>query len=200
MNIITIARVLGLMLIVYSMTLLMPLTIAIFDHTSSVKPFLLTLSCTFCIGLVFYLVSYSHKEIQPRLKDGFVIVVLFWVVLGIMGAIPFYLSSYTSHLSFSDMLFESMSGLTTTGATILYSIETLPASLLFYRQQLQWFGGMGIIVLAIAVLPALGVGGQMLFKAEIASPIKDHKLSPRISEKRFARAELCNSGRWTSFS
>ena len=121
------------------------------------------------------------KTSDLRLRDGFAVVVLFWTVLGSFGALPFYFSSAVQ-LNVIDCLFESISGLTTTGATVLTGLDQLPYSILFYRQQLQWLGGMGIIVLAVAVLPMLGVGGMQLYRAETPGPIKDSKLTPRITE------------------
>ena len=131
-------------------------------------------------GLILWFpVRRIRKEL--RLRDGFIVVVMFWTVLGISGSIPLMLAEYP-HLEFTDAVFESMSGLTTTGATVITSIDTLPVSVLYYRQQLQWFGGMGIIVLAVAILPILGIGGMQLYKAETPGPIKDSKLTPRITE------------------
>ncbi len=109
------------------------------------------------------------------------VVVLVWAVLGIVGGLPLYLSGIND-ISITDAVFESMSGLTTTGATVLVGIDSMPHSLLFYRQELQWLGGMGIIVLAVAVLPMLGIGGMQLFRAETPGPVKDTKLTPRITE------------------
>ena len=108
-------------------------------------------------------------------------VALFWVVLGLFGSAPLLLAE-RPEMSFTDAVFESMSGLTTTGATVLTGLESLPKSILYYRQQLQWFGGLGIIVLAVAVLPMLGVGGMQLYRAETPGPVKDTKLTPRITE------------------
>jgi trk system potassium uptake protein TrkH len=109
------------------------------------------------------------------------IVTLFWVVLGTAGCLPFILSP-AIELSVTDAIFESFSGLTTTGATVISGLDDLPKSLLFYRQQLQWLGGMGIIVLAMALLPMLGIGGMQLYRAESPGPVKDNKLVPRLAE------------------
>src|SRR5690554_7065238 len=106
---------------------------------------------------------------------------MFWVVLGSVGALPLMLpDDYT--LSVTNSMFESFSALTTTGATVLTGIEELPHSYRFYRQQLQWMGGMGIIFLALAILPLLGIGGMQLYKAKIPGPMKDKKLTPRIAD------------------
>uniref|UniRef100_A0A1B0C782 3-octaprenyl-4-hydroxybenzoate carboxy-lyase n=1 Tax=Glossina palpalis gambiensis TaxID=67801 RepID=A0A1B0C782_9MUSC len=132
------------------------------------------------IGFFFWIPNLREKnELQSR--ESFLIVVLFWIVLGSVGALPFLFVKYPN-LSITDAFFESFSGLTTTGATILFNLDKLPESILFYRQMLQWFGGMGIIVLALAILPMLGAGGMQLYKAEMPGPIKDNKMRPRIAE------------------
>ncbi|MDX1696946.1 MAG: TrkH family potassium uptake protein, partial [Thiohalobacterales bacterium] len=108
-------------------------------------------------------------------------VTLFWIVLGLAGSLPFVFAT-NPHLSITNAVFESFSGLTTTGATVITGLDDLPQSILFYRQQLQWLGGMGIIVLAVAIMPMLGVGGMQLYRAETPGPMKDSKLTPRITE------------------
>ena len=118
---------------------------------------------------------------ELRLRDGFIIVVMFWTVLGLSGSIPLLLN-HSIEMSITDAVFESVSGLTTTGATVIVGLDNLPESILYYRQQLQWMGGMGIVVLAVAVLPMLGVGGMQLYRAETPGPMKDSKLTPRITE------------------
>jgi len=141
-------------------------------------------SNAFLITLVSGLVSWlpvRKQQRELRLRDGFVVVVMFWTVLSITGSLPFLLSEQP-HLSLVDAVFESVSGLTTTGATVITHLDGLPPSILYYRQQLQWLGGMGIIVLAVAVLPMLGIGGMQLYRAETPGPIKDSKLTPRIKE------------------
>ena len=131
-------------------------------------------------GLVLWLPVKNVKK-DLRLRDGFVVVVTFWFVLGASGALPFLLYDPLD-ISVADAFFESVSGLTTTGATVLIGLDELPHSILFYRQQLQWLGGMGIIVLAVAILPMLGIGGMQLYRAETPGPVKDNKLTPRITE------------------
>ncbi|MDH3280723.1 MAG: TrkH family potassium uptake protein, partial [Gammaproteobacteria bacterium] len=131
-------------------------------------------------GLGLWLPTARVKR-DLRFRDGFMVVVLFWTVLAAAGAIPFYLSGAPA-LSVTDAFFESMSGLTTTGATVITGLDDLPASIRYYRQQLQWLGGMGIIVLAVAIMPMLGIGGMQLYRAETPGPMKDTKLTPRITE------------------
>jgi trk system potassium uptake protein TrkH len=108
-------------------------------------------------------------------------VTLFWTVLGSFGCIPFLLAPRLE-LSFTDAIFESISGLTTTGATVITGLDGLSQSILYYRQQLQWLGGMGIIAIAVAILPMLGIGGMQLYRAESPGPVKDNKLLPRVTE------------------
>ena len=173
-------KILGVLLVMFSTTLLPPLVIALMGHDSGVTAFALAYLATILSGLLLWL-PLRHKQRELRVRDGFLIVVLFWTVLALFGALPLLLSP-DPQLSMTDALFESMSGLTTTGATILTGIDSLPPSILYYRQQLQWLGGMGIIVLAVAVMPMLGVGGMQLYRAETPGPMKDTKLTPRITE------------------
>ncbi len=173
-------RILGILLSLFSLTLLPPIIIAWLSHDNSLQGFLTAFILIIFIGFCLWLPVRNIRN-ELKLRDGFVVVVLFWVGLGFTGAIPFVLSE-TPHLSFTDAVFESMSGLTTTGATILTGIDDLPKSILFYRQELQWLGGMGIIVLAVAILPILGIGGMQLYRAETPGPMKESKLTPRITE------------------
>jgi trk system potassium uptake protein TrkH len=129
------------------------------------------------LGLSFWYFSKGHNQ-EINSNDGFIIVALFWLVLALAGSIPFYLSG----MSLMDSFFESMSGITTTGATVITNISSLDESLLIYRQLLQWMGGMGLIVLAIAVMPILGIGGGQIFKTDIPGAMSDQKLTPRITE------------------
>lgn len=173
-------RILGLLLMMFSVTLLPPLGVSWYYGDQSWLPFLESFgSILFAGTLAWYPVRNKRKDL--RLRDGFLVVASFWTVLGTAGALPLYFAEVPS-MSFTDAVFESMSGLTTTGATVLTGLDTLPRSILYYRQQLQWLGGMGIIVLAVAVLPMLGVGGMQLYRAETPGPVKDTKLTPRITE------------------
>ena len=180
MNWTAVQRILGLLIMMFSLTMLPPIAInALFDEQSWL-PFLEGFVLTLVAGLIIWLpVHRSRKDL--RLRDGFLVVAAFWTVLGTFGAAPLMFADSLS-LSLTDAIFESMSGLTTTGATVLTGLDELPRSILYYRQQLQWFGGMGIIVLAVAVLPMLGIGGMQLYRAETPGPVKDTKLTPRITE------------------
>jgi trk system potassium uptake protein TrkH len=180
MQLLVIQRILGLLLVIFSSTLLPPIGIELYYQDGSVMPFVEAFILTLVGGIALYLPVRNQKK-ELRLRDGFLVVVLFWTVLGIFGGLPFYLSE-TPDLSITDAVFESISGLTTTGATVIVGLDQMPHSLLFYRQEIQWLGGMGIIVLAVAVLPMLGIGGMQLFRAETPGPMKDNKLTPRITE------------------
>ena len=175
-----IQKILGIFLGLFSVNMLPPTLIAGFLSDSSWKAFFIAFLALACSG-GFLWWPYRHINKDLRLRDGFVIVVMFWTGLGLSGAIPLLLI-VNPELSLTDAAFESISALTTTGATVLTGIDQLPASVQFYRHQLQWLGGMGIIVLAVAILPMLGVGGMQLYRAEIPGPFKDSKLTPRITE------------------
>lgn len=165
---------------IFSFTMLVPLVVAFLYEEQATTPFNTAFLVIFLMGLVLWFPVHRCRD-ELRLRDGFMVVTLFWVVLGISGALPFMLSEHP-HMRFTDAVFESVSGLTTTGATVLTGLDDLPRAILFYRQQLQWLGGMGIIVLAVAILPMLRVGGMQLYRAETPGPIKDTKLTPRIAE------------------
>ncbi len=173
-------KVLGVLLVLFSSTLLPPIIISWIYHDGAAQPFAAAFVTTFFTGFFLWSIT-RHERRDLRFREGFMVVVLFWTVLASFGAIPFYLAD-TPVLSLTDAFFESMSGLTTTGATILINLDELPRSILYYRQQLQWLGGMGIIVLAVAIMPMLGVGGMQLYRAETPGPMKDTKLTPRITE------------------
>ena len=174
-------RILGALLMFFSIAQVLPGFLAYFFNEDKLIPiFLYSGFFTFTVGFCLFLAAQSHK-VDLRTKDGFIITVFFWTVLGFFGSIPFYLANIEG-VGYVDSLFESISGLTTTGSTVFVGLDDMDKSLLFYRQFLQWLGGMGIIVLAVAVLPLLGVGGMQLYKAETPGPLKDAKLTPRITE------------------
>jgi len=180
MHLAFVSRVLGLMLMVFSTSMLVPIIFATIYQENTLPMFFLAFTITMIVGFLSWLPARNMKG-EIRIRDGFIITVLFWLVLSIFGALPFALSQETN-LSFIDALFESISGLTTTGATVFTNLEDLPKSILYYRQQLQWLGGIGIVVIAVSILPMIGVGGMQIYKAETPGPIKDTKLTPRIAE------------------
>ncbi|MDX2368086.1 MAG: TrkH family potassium uptake protein [Colwellia sp.] len=175
-----IIRILGLLVALLSVTMLPPALVSMVYRDGGGVPFLLGFFWCLITGFVAWYPN-RYQKTDLRAREGFLIVVLFWLVLASFSAIPLILLEQPS-LSITDAFFESFSGLTTTGATILNHIEGLPHAVLWYRQQLQWLGGMGIIVLAVAVLPMLGIGGMQLYRAETPGPVKDSKMTPRIAD------------------
>lgn len=173
-------RVLGFLIALSSLMMLPPIGVSLLYRDGTVELFLLSAGVLLILGLLVYL-PVRHVTQELRLRDGFLIVVGAWVALVLVGALPFVLLP-SPQLGYIDAVFESMSGLTTTGATIVTDIDALPRAILYYRQQLQWLGGMGIIVLAVAILPMLRIGGMQLYRAEYPGPMKDSKLTPRIKE------------------
>ncbi|MEE9494143.1 MAG: TrkH family potassium uptake protein [Gammaproteobacteria bacterium] len=176
----TIQRIIGLLLMVFSVIMLPSIMMAWWLQEATLKAFLIAFVLVMAGGFLFWLPVRNARN-DLRVRDGFIIVVSFWLVLTCVGSLPLYLSPLPA-LSFTDAFFESMSALTTTGATVITGLDRLPKSILWYRQELQWLGGMGIIVLAVAVLPMLGIGGMQLYRAETPGPMKDSKLTPRIKE------------------
>ena len=173
-------RILGILLMLFSTAMLVPLVMALLADDNTITGFLFALAITFFSGLVMWLPVRNVRH-ELRIRDGFLVTSLFWTVLGLFGALPFALTE-SLELGPIDAVFESISGLTTTGATVIIGLDNLPQSILIYRQLLQWLGGIGIIVVAVAVLPMLGIGGMQLYKAETPGPSKDSKLTPRITE------------------
>ncbi|MFL2505393.1 MAG: potassium transporter TrkG [Candidatus Azotimanducaceae bacterium] len=177
------AKILGILLVVFSATMVPPILVAVvFDEPLLV--FLRAFGVTFTFGATLW-VLFSRSRADMRTKEGFLITVFFYIALGSFGAVPF-IDDKGLGLSIPDGLFESFSGLTTTGATVIQGLDQMPKSILYYRQQLQWLGGMGIIVLAVAILPMLGIGGMQLYRTETPGPVKDSKLTPRIKETALA--------------
>ena len=173
-------RILGMLLMMFSVSMLPPVAGLVVLRRRLVARVRLRFRCH-GRGRFPRVAAGAQRQARPRLRDGFGIVAGFWVVLGSFGAAPLIFSTEPS-MTITDAVFEAISGLTTTGATVLSGLDDLPKSILYYRQQLQWLGGMGIIVLAVAVLPMLGVGGMQLYRAETPGPVKDTRLTPRIAE------------------
>ena len=173
-------RILGIMLGLYSTSMLPPMLVSWIWKDGQLMPFIIAFCLILGLGLLFWF-PLRRDPRELRFREGFLIVVLFWTVLSSLGAVPLLLLESPS-LGVIDALFESMSGLSTTGASVITNIDGLPPSILYYRQQLQWLGGMGIIVLAVAVMPMLGVGGMQLYRAETPGPMKQNRLAPRIAE------------------
>lgn len=173
-------RVLGMLLMLFSSAMVAPLVMALLANDETITGFLSALAITFFSGLLLWAPVRNTRH-ELRIRDGFLITSLFWTVLGIYGALPFALNENLG-LTPTEAIFESISGLTTTGATVIVGLDSLPPSILIYRQILQWMGGIGIVVVAVAVLPMLGIGGMQLYRAETPGPSKDSRLTPRITE------------------
>lgn len=194
-------RILGLLITIFSTTLLLPAAVAAIYNDGGGVAFVQSFATCVMIGLVCWYPNRTFRR-ELKVRDGFVVVVMFWLALGSVGAVPFLLSARPD-MNLADSVFESFSALTTTGATVITGLDNLPKAILFYRHLLQWLGGMGIIVLAVAVLPMLGVGGMQLYRAETPGPVKDSKMTPRIAETAkalwyiyLALTSLCGLAYW----
>ncbi len=177
MHIRNVIHILGLLSIFLAAMMLLPLPFSFWYGDGDHWALLLASAITFVVGLIAVFTTRFDGELRAR--DGYAIVSLAWIVFSFLGSLPFLFSGSIS--SVTDAFFETMSGFTTTGATILTNIEALPHGILFWRSLTHWIGGMGIIVLSLAILPFLGIGGMQLFKAEVPGPVAD-KLTPRITE------------------
>jgi trk system potassium uptake protein TrkH len=175
----SVIRALGLMLVVFSVAYLMPLATSwIYDDGTWID-FLLAMVWTASIGFVMWLLTRRYRS-ELSVRHGYLLVVTMWTAMPAFATLPLLL--VIKGLSFTEAYFETMSGLTTTGATVLTGLDDLPPAINIWRHELNWLGGMGIIVLAVAILPLLGIGGRQLFKAETPGPMKDSALTPRITE------------------
>lgn len=174
-----IAHVLGLTLMLFSLAYLPPIGTAFYYVDGTLPAFLESMGLSFIAGLVLWLITRRYKR-ELKARDGFSLVVLLWGGMAAVATLP--LLKTMPGLSFTDAYFETISGLTTTGSTVLSGLDTLPPTINLWRCELVWLGGMGLIVLAVAILPLLGVGGMQMYKAETPGPMKDAKLTPRITE------------------
>lgn len=175
----TIFRLIGLLLMLYSFTMLPPLLINVIFNENIWLPFILPFVLCFLLGLLLWSM-FKHHQNMLKIREGFLIVVIIWFSISCISVIPFICYS-DLHMSLTDIVFETVSGLTTTGAVVFTNLDQLPHIILYYRQQLQFFGGMGIIVLAVAIFPMLGMGGSQLFRVETSGP-RENKLTPRITQ------------------
>ena len=178
-QLLSIAHVLGALLMVFSATYVLPVAWSLAVDDGTHRSFVLSGVATLAAGALLWGATRRYRrELQAR--DGVLLVVLGWVTMAAVATVPLLLE--IRGLSFTDAFFETMSGLTTTGATVLVGLDHLPEAVNLWRHALNWYGGMGIIVLAVAILPMLGVGGMQLYKAETPGPIKEAKLTPRITQ------------------
>ena len=174
-----VAHLLGLMMAFFGLLYVLPIVWSLAVGDGAVVDFVVAGGINVGLGLALSLVTRRfRRELKPR--DGFILVTLSWALMSASAAIPLMIAM--PQLSFTDAYFEAMSGLTTTGSTVLNHLDALPQSINLWRHILHWIGGIGIIVLVVAVLPLLGVGGMQLYKAETPGPLKDEKLTPRITE------------------
>src|SRR5262249_26416662 len=176
---VAVLHVLSALLMLFALAMLLPLAVSFLYGDAASLAFAQAAPATLVGGAGLWgLTRLGRGELQPR--DGLLLAALVWTVLPAFGALPLIL--YLPELSFTDAYFEAVAGLTTTGATVLSGLDRIPASINFWRCELQWLGGMGIIVLAVAILPLLGIGGSQIMRTETPSPMKDTRLAPRIVE------------------
>lgn len=157
-----------------------PMLLALVEKERSLFGFLYTFIITFTLGSVCWAVT-GRSNIQLETRDGFIIIVLFWLLFSVISAMPLWLDD-SYNVSLADAIFEGVSGITTTGATVFNDVSLLPKSILYYRAQLNFVGGLGVIVLAVAVLPLLGIGGMKLYQSEMPGPFKEERLTPRLAD------------------
>jgi trk system potassium uptake protein TrkH len=174
-----ILNIIGILTFFFGLTMVIPLLVGLYYRDQSVIPLLKSMGITAIAGIGLYFIFRSEKAEVISQREGMAIVAVGWTAVGLFGALPFYFGN--GFHGFVDAVFESVSGFTTTGASILTNIEAVSKGLLFWRSFIQWLGGMGIIVLSVAILPFIGVGGMQLYKAEVPSPVPD-KLKPRIRD------------------
>ena len=173
-----VAHVFAMVMMVFAMTMLAPLIMAIWGLDPALWSFILSAVATFVLGALLWLATRRFKR-ELKTRDGLMLVALTWIALPAVAGFPLW--KYLP-INFTDAYFEAASGLTTTGGTVLSGLEYLPRSINLWRHLLSWLGGMGIIVLAVAILPMLGVGGMQIYRAEMPGPMKDSKLTPRIGQ------------------
>ncbi len=178
MNPVLAIRVIGIYAMIFGATLIGPVLVGLLYRESATLHFLGPMAVSLGVGNLLWQTGRRRPTHELGVRDGYLIVTLFWVLLSALGAWPLM---NALGLSAVDALFESTSGLTTTGATVVTGLDGLPRSVLFYRQQLQWYGGMGLVVLGVAVMPMLGIGGMQLYRAEAPGPLKEEKLTPRLT-------------------
>ncbi len=170
----------GFLVLLYSLSMIPPMLLALIDKDRSLFAFLTTFACFSVLG-GFCWVTTRQENVQLKTQDGFIIIVLFWLLFSLISAMPLWLND-SLHISLADALFEGVSGITTTGASIFNNVSLLPRSILYYRAQLNFIGGLGVIVLAVAVLPLLGIGGMKLYQSEMPGPFKEERLTPRLAD------------------
>lgn len=167
------------LIVIYSLTLLLPMLVALIAQEQSFFAFAGSFLIFFPAGLVCWYRS-KTTGLQLQTRDGFLVIAVFWLLFSVISAMPFWLDDHLN-MAFEDALFEGVSGITTTGASVFHNVTDLPRSVLYYRAQLNFIGGLGVIVLAVAIFPLLGIGGMRLYQSEMPGPFKDEKLTPRLA-------------------
>jgi trk system potassium uptake protein TrkH len=180
MRFLPVFRALGVIITIFGLAMLAPLGVSAYFADGAVTAFEEAVSFTLLCGVLLWIFASRGGSAELRVRDGFLLVALTWTVLPFFGAMPLLIE--LPGLSFTDAYFEATSGLTATGSTLLSGLDRLPISINFWRTFMHWLGGMGVIVLAVAILPLLGIGGRQLFKAEVPGPMKEASLTPRIAE------------------
>lgn len=180
MRFLSVFNALGAIIFVFGLTMLVPVGVSWWVDDGAQTAYDEAIVITLFAGAALWLATRRRQRVELRVRDGFLLVSLTWMVVPVFGALPLLL--HIPGLSFTDGYFESASGLTTTGSTVLIGLDALPLSINLWRTFLHWLGGMGVIVLVVAVLPLLGIGGRQIFKAETPGPMKENSLTPRIAE------------------
>ena len=174
-------RMCSVLVLLFSVSLIPPVLVAMqFGEATQVHTYINAMLLLVGTG-VGGLLATRQKSTPLRQRDGFLVVVLFWVVFAACGAVPFVIDTGV-HMRFVDAMFESVSGITTTGASVLSGLDAQPRSIIYYRAQLNFLGGLGIVVLAMALLPYLGVGGAKLYQSETPGPMKEDRMTPRLAD------------------
>lgn len=179
-RVVTIFHLCSFLVLLYSLSMIVPVIIGLIFGETQLASFILTFFVALSLGVTGWLAT-RRGEKMLKTRDGFMVVVLFWFIFSVLSTMPLYFDSRLG-LSLTDALFEGVSGITTTGASVLDNIDNLPKSILYYRAQLNFLGGLGIIVLAIAIMPFLGIGGAKLYQSEMPAPMKDKKFTPRLAD------------------
>lgn len=180
MRFLSVFNALGAIVFVFGLTMLVPVGVSWWVDDGAQTAYDEAIAITLFVGGLLWLATRRRQHVELRVRDGFLLVTLTWLIVPVFGAVPLLL--HIPGLSFTDAYFESASGLTTTGSTVLVGLDALPLSINLWRCFLHWLGGMGVIVLVVAVLPLLGIGGRQIFKAETPGPMKENGLTPRIAE------------------
>lgn len=179
-QILVVIHLCSFLVLLYSLSMIPPLLMGLLYKEKSAFSFFYTLVVAATLGGLGWF-STRQSKVQLRTQDGFLIIVMFWLLFSAISALPLWLDD-TLNVRLVDAMFEGVSGITTTGASVLNDVSNVPKSFLYYRSQLNFIGGLGVIVLAVAVLPLLGIGGAKLYQSEMPGPFKEERLTPRLAD------------------